>query len=169
MIAALDAHYSQTRAHAAAVVFHEWRSPDYIAHHTAIESPVLEYEPGRFYLRELSPLLKVIRQIDCHIDTYVIDGYCHLSAKFAPGLGAYLRESLARPATIVGVAKNRYQESQHAVEVFRANSKRPLFVTAIGMGYDVAGQHVKSMAGQCRIPAMLKAVDRLSRTETESR
>jgi len=83
-------------------------------------------------------------------------------------LGAYLNKSLAHPAMIVGVAKNRYRKSQHAVAVFRANSKRPLFVTAIGMGYDVAAQHVKSMAGQFRIPAIIKAVDRLSRTETES-
>lgn len=163
MIAVLDVHYIDTKAHAAAVVFADWQSEEQLTSHRAIEEPVAEYEPGKFYMRELSPLLKVIMQLDPKVHTYVIDGYCHLSQDFAPGLGAYLHASLAQPVTIVGVAKNRYRDSEHAVEVFRANSKRPLFVTAIGIEYKLAGEHVHSMAGQFRIPKMLKAVDRHSR------
>lgn len=168
MIAALDVHYTSTKAHAAAIVFDEWQSDEPLARHTTTEAPVAEYEGGKFYLRELSPLLKVIAQLGSDIDTYVIDGYCHLSRKFVPGLGAYLHASLTHSTIIVGVAKNRYRDSKHAVEVFRANSKRPLFVTAIGIQYRVAGQHVQSMAGQFRIPKMLKAVDSLARAKSES-
>jgi deoxyribonuclease V len=166
MIAALDVYYTATQAHAAALVFADWGSNASIARYTAMESPAAAYEPGKFYLRELSPLLKVIGQIQQDVDTYLIDGYCHLSPNFAPGLGAYLSEALGQTATIVGVAKKRYRQSQHAVEVRRGRSKRPLFVTAIGIGYELAAQHVASMAGRFRIPDMLKAVDRLSRTET---
>jgi len=112
MIAALDVHYTDTAAQAAAIVFKEWQSDEPIASRTATEEPVAAY--------------------------------------------------------IVGVAKNRYRDSEHAVEVFRANSKRPLFVTAIGIEYNVAAQHIQSMAGQFRIPKMLKAADGLARTEIES-
>jgi deoxyribonuclease V len=168
MIAALDVHYTDTAAHAAAIVFKEWQSEEPIASRTATEEPVAAYEPGKFYRRELSPLLRVITQIGFDVHTYVIDGYCHLSRDLTPGLGAYLHRSLTQPAVIVGVAKNRYRDSEHAVEVFRANSKRPLFVTAIGIEYNVAAQHIQSMAGQFRIPKMLKAADGLARTEIES-
>lgn len=119
MIVALDVHYTGSTAHAAAVGFDEWQSDKCIASYTAMESPVAEYEPGKFCVRELSPLLKVIRQIDSNITTYVIDGYCHLSSDLAPGLGAYLHEALAEPTAIVGIAKNRYRQTQHAIEVFR--------------------------------------------------
>ncbi len=166
MIAALDVHYSGARAHAAVVVFEDWRSADPIAHYTATESPVADYQPGLFYMRELAPLLKVIRRIDHDVDTYVIDGYCHLSSAGAAGLGAYLGEALERSATIVGVAKSRFRQSRHAVEVLRGSSRRPLFVTAIGLDDQLAGRHVVSMAGRFRIPDMLKAADRLSRTES---
>lgn len=168
MIAALDVHYTAAKAYAAAVVFDDWCSEKCVARYTATESPVAEYEPGKFYLRELPPLLKIIAQIDDEVDTYVIDGYCHLAADFTPGLGVYLHQRLKRPAAIVGVAKNRYRNSNHATEVLRASSTRPLFVTAIGLEYSVAGQYVQTMAGEFRIPEMLKAVDQLARTALES-
>ena len=168
MIVALDVHYTDSTAHAAAVVFNKWNSAESVARYTATESPVADYEPGLFYMRELSPLLKVIGQIAGSIDTFVIDGYCHLSSDCAPGLGVHLHDSLSQPATIVGVAKNRYRNSEHAVEVFRASSTRPLFVTSIGIEYDVAAGHVQSMAGPFRIPTMLKAVDRIARSDKES-
>jgi deoxyribonuclease V len=169
MIVALDVHYLAAKANAAAVVFDDWGSSEVVARYTAMESPIAEYEPGRFYLRELSPLLAVVRKIEQDVDVYVIDGYCHLSAERAPGLGAYLDEALHHNAAIVGAAKNRYRQTRHAVEVLRGRSRRPLFVTSIGIGYDVAGRHVASMAGRHRIPDMLKAVDLLSRAEAEGR
>lgn len=169
MIAALDVHYTSTAAHAAAIVFNTWHSTTWVARHTAVESPVGEYEPGKFYLRELPPLLKVIRLLSDEVHTYVIDGYCHLSTDLKPGLGAYLHDSLPHPVTIVGVAKNPYRRSEHAAKVYRASSTRPLFVTAIGMESNAAAQHVQVMAGPYRIPEMLKAVDRLARDTAESK
>ena len=163
MIACLDVHYDGDLAHAAAVVFADWTSTATVAQYTATVSVPAEYEPGRFYLRELPPLLAVIKNIVQHIDTYVIDGYCHLSPDMAPRLGAHLKESVAPAATIIGVAKNRYRDSGHAFELLRGQSKRALFITAIGIDYKSAAQHVASMAGDSRIPTLLHAVDRLSR------
>jgi len=91
-----------------------------------------------------------------------------LSPDQAPGLGAYFKESLDHDALIVGVAKNRYGNTNHAIELLRAQSARPLFVTAIGADYESAAEHVASMAGEFRIPTLLKAVDRLSRRQPNS-
>lgn len=63
----------------------------------------------------------------------------------------------------MGVAKNRFRDTVHAAEIYRGNSKRPLFVTSIGVDYQRAAAHVQSMAGAHRLPTLLKTVDRLSR------
>src|SRR5262245_4385713 len=110
MIAALDVHYANSTAHAAAVVFRDWRSRAIIARYTAAQPAAADYEPGQFYLRELAPLLAVTQRIQEDINAFFIDGYCHLSADFAPGLGAHLSNALAQSAAIIGVAKNRYRD-----------------------------------------------------------
>lgn len=163
MIACLDVHYSVAHANAAAIVFSRWEAPSAVSQYTAMVSQAAEYEPGRFYLRELRPLLSVIAQIVEAIDVFVIDGYCHLSSDGAPGLGHFLNRSLNSNAVIVGVAKNRYRDTRHAAELLRGRSTRPLFITAIGADYHTASQHIASMAGEFRVPTLLKAVDRLSR------
>ena len=163
MIAALDVHYFTEKANAAAVVFENWNSIEEVARYTAQEAVAAAYKPGQFYARELSPLLGVIARIQYKIDAYIVDGYCELSPENAPGLGAHLHEALGRSAIIVGVAKNRFRQSTHAIEVFRAKSKRPLFVTAIGIESETAARIIAAMPGNFRIPDMLKAVDRLSR------
>ena len=148
MIVALDVQYTATHAHGAAVMFAHWRSLEALGHYTVSESPVAEYQPGQFYLRELPPLLSLIRQIEPPFGTCIIDGYCHLSPERSPGLGAHLHAALARPELIVvGVAKRRYREAQHAVEVLRAGSRQPLFVTAIGTDSATAASWIEAMAG----------------------
>jgi deoxyribonuclease V len=82
-------------------------------------------------------------------------------------LGACLYEAIGGGASIVGVAKSRYRDTSHAIELTRGVSKRPLFITAIGMDYGQAARHIASMAGDFRIPSLLKAVDRLARTRPE--
>jgi deoxyribonuclease V len=167
MMACLDVHYFQDKAQAAAIVFQDWKSPLSISEYTATIINPARYEQGRFFLRELNPLLTVIDNIIETIDCFVIDGYCCLSSDRAPGLGAYLKKSLVDKETIVGVAKNRYRETKHAVELIRGKSTRPLFITSIGIECALAAQNVASMAGEYRIPSLLKAVDQLSRKHKE--
>lgn len=168
MIACFDVYYSGEEATAAAILFADWRSSNHEFAYTASLSDVAEYEPGKFYLRELAPLLSVIDKIEQPIETFIIDGYCHLSTEMKPGLGAYLHESLTPGAAIIGVAKNRYRESLHAAEVIRGQSLKPLFVTSIGVERELAAENVRSMHGEFRIPTMLKAVDQLSRTGSDT-
>ena len=163
MIACLDVQYDNHQAAAAAMVLDSWRASLPFAQYSTLVQGIGEYEPGKFYLRELRPLLSVMDMIAESIDTLVIDAYCFLDADLSPGLGARLYESLPRHPIIIGVAKNRYRDTRHAQEVFRGGSKKPLFVTSIGLSPQDAASHIESMIGDFRIPTLLKLVDRLAR------
>lgn len=164
MLACLDVHYFGAKANAAALTFDEWTATAARAHFTASVPEAAVYQSGKFYLRELHPLLAVIEKIPQTIDCFVIDGYCYLSPEHAPGLGAMLYEALGSGAPIIGVAKSRYGETSHAFELRRAKSARPLFITAIGMSYADAAGCIALMAGGSRIPDLLKEVDRVARS-----
>lgn len=165
MIACLDVHYRNGLGRAAAVVFQDWSDAEPIAEY-GIAVPVnQDYRPGHFYERELTPLLEVIGEIEEDIDIWVVDGYCHLDDQGTPGLGAVLASSIGEGIRVIGVAKNRFHKSDHAIEVFRGESERPLFVTAVGMELETAAQTIGTMEGEFRIPTILKRVDQLSRSE----
>ena len=163
MIACFDVHYFEDYANAAAVVFNNWDDS------LAVDSVVVrcdateEYKAGEFYKRELGPLRSLIDQLDYPLETFVIDAYCHLSPDGDPGLGKYLHDHLGNQATVIGVAKNRFRATKHAIELMRGQSVRPLFVTAVGIDNHDAARHVESMHGANRIPTLLKMVDRLCR------
>jgi deoxyribonuclease V len=168
MIVCFDVQYDGDTANAAAILFEDWHS-DTIVDQLVVECSDIEpYQPGSFYQRELKPLRAVLQLIACPIDCYVIDAYCHLSADRSPGLGAYFQELLSEDSIVVGVAKNRFRDTNHAVEVLRGESGRPQFVTSIGVDYVQAANDVQSMVGPHRIPTMLKAVDRLCRDRSGS-
>ena len=163
MIACFDVHYDDQGANAAAILFEQW-TDDWPAEQLVVRCEnVGDYQAGSFYQRELAPLRAVIDQIAVPVHTFVIDAYCHLSEDRAPGLGDYLYQSLAEDAVVIGVAKNRFRGTDHAVEVFRGDSKRPLFVSSIGVEYQAAANRIQSVAGRNREPTLLKAVDRLCR------
>jgi len=163
MIVCLDVHYFDNAAHSAAVCMERFASTYSSAQYTAVTEDVGEYEAGKFYLRELPPLLKVIEKISEPIEGFVVDGYCHLSSEKTPGLGAHLLAALEDDVWVVGVAKNRFRDSDHAVELMRGGSSRPLFITSIGIDYDSAAERIAEMAGEFRMPKLLKEVDRLAR------
>ena len=159
----LDVDYSDTHAVAAALLFENWEDAQPIAEFASCVPTCSNYEPGMFYQRELDPLLAVIAQVDTSVDTFVIDAYCQLDAAGAPGLGVHLAKELDSSAAIIGIAKNRFRDSSHAVELSRGGSIRPIFVTSIGMPAATAADCVAAMAGKYRFPTLLKAVDRLAR------
>ena len=49
-------------------------------------------------------------------------------------------------------------------EVYRGKSKKPLFITSVGIELEQAKQHIQSMAGKDRFPLLLKQADILSRS-----
>jgi len=162
MIVAIDVLYSESSAIVAAVQFEYWQSDEVVSTHTLTIEDRSEYIPGKFYLRELAPILAILKEID-HPHTVVIDGYCHLDEDGKKGLGAHLFDATEGRFSIIGVAKNPFNGSLHATPVCRGDSKKPLYVTSIGIDQDVAASYIASMVGSYRMPTILKQVDSLSR------
>jgi len=122
-----------------------------------------EYMPGEFYKRELPILRAVIDDLSPRPSILIIDGYVWLGASNAPGLGARLFEALHAATPIVGVAKTQYRNDTWSQRVYRGKSRRPLFVTAVGVETTRAAALVLGMHGNYRLPTLLKHVDRLAR------
>jgi deoxyribonuclease V len=146
------------------VTFADWRDERALQtlslHGAADPAP---YEPGEFYRRELPYLLQVLARID-HPDELgivIVDGFVWLGPE-RPGLGARLHEALEGRVAVVGVAKTGFHGAP-AQEVQRGASKKPLFVTAVGLEPQLAAAGVLSMHGEHRIPTLLKQVDRIAR------
>lgn len=165
MIVAFDVCYREGEARTACVGFERWTDDTAALEETfSRRGEAAEYEPGRFYLRELPCLLDAIARLRVRPTAYVVDGYVWLGPKRA-GLGAHLRAALgdANPdAVVVGVAKNAFVGAP-AVEVLRGKSARPLYVTAAGMDVRRAAAAVRAMHGAHRMPTLLARVDALAR------
>ena len=166
MIAILDAAYGDNGAAAACVVASCWQAGEAHREFFAMQDQVSPYEPGQFYRRELPLLLAAIHEVETSTDCVVVDGYVWLGPDSARGLGAHLYEALVGRVPVIGVAKTRYLDTP-AAEVRRGQSQRPLYVTAAGIGIDLAASHVHSMHGVGRIPTLIKRVDRLARSLLE--
>jgi deoxyribonuclease V len=74
-----------------------------------------------------------------------------------------LHEALGGRVPIVGVAKTAFRGDTGAAEVLRGESAKALLVSAAGMSLDEAVDGVRRMAGEHRIPTLLKRVDHLAR------
>ena len=125
-----------------------------------------EYEPGSLYKRELPLILALLNSLSSRPSILVIDGYVQLDGEGRKGLGAHLYDALRCEVPVIGVAKNTFMGSPHAVAVHRGESGRPLYVTAAGVAQAQAAEQVRSMAGAHRHPTLLKLVDRLCRDGT---
>lgn len=163
MLACLDVHYSDSFVRAAAVVFENWSSTAPRRVYSVDMQGAERYESGKFYRRELQPLLNLIQIIEEPIQLYIIDAYCYLSDERLPGLGVYLYKALNRKIPVVGVAKNKFKQTDIAEEVYRGGSEKPLFVTSVGISPKEAARDIAVMAGDFRIPDLLKLVDRKAR------
>lgn len=166
-IAILDVHYMPVGARAACVVAESMSSCAPLATYVSVIEAVEDYEPGSFYRRELPCLLRVLDLLPTAADLLIIDGYVWLSDAGRPGLGSYLYRSIRERAPVIGVAKTAFRGAESGpkvVQVYRGNSKRPLFVTAAGIATAVAGTWVREMDGAYRVPTLLAAADRLARS-----
>jgi deoxyribonuclease V len=163
---AVDVHYRKEDAVVAGVTFADWHTcePD----QTLITqlSRVASYEPGQFYKRELPCILELLKQVNPLPNCIVIDGYVYLGSDAKPGLGKHLYDALQGQCVIIGVAKKRFKGTPVEAELFRGDSRRPLYVTSAGIDQAEAKQCIKNMCGVFRIPTLLKKVDQLCRGST---
>lgn len=160
-IICLDAAYEQHASAVAGVYATSWTSETGEAEAHVVAGPPPPYEPGEFYRRELPLLLRALR--GRMADVIVIDGYVHLSADGAPGLGARLYDAIGGAAAVVGVAKNPFRGEAFSQRVRRGGSESPLFVTAAGCDASAAAALVGRMHGAHRIPTLLGLADRAAR------
>ena len=163
MFLALDVHYRNETAHAAGVAFAriDETQPQRIV--TAELPGVADYEPGAFWRRELPPLLHLLRSHHLQPDSLIIDGHVYLDGHTRPGLGARLYQALAGRIPVIGVAKQAFHGMDPACALYRGRSRRPLYVTAAGLPRYEAQAMIATMAGEGRIPALLRLADRISR------
>jgi len=163
MILAVDVDYRGEKAVVAGVLFHCWSDEAPGQEITTTVSPVEAYVPGQFYRRELPCILALVRKLETLPSIVVVDGHVWLDGQDAPGLGKYVYDALAGAVVVIGVAKSGFRSTPEECAVYRGRSKRPLYVTAVGIDQAVAREHVRTMAGANRIPDLLKRVDRLCR------
>lgn len=128
---------------------------------------VAPYQPGAFYRRELPCILALVGELDRFPDYIVVDGYVYLGEERRPGLGKHLYDALGGRSAVIGVAKSRFRGTP-AAEVLRGRSRRPLYVTAVGVPEAEASDLVARMYGEHRVPDMLRRVDRLSKGREEA-
>lgn len=162
MIASMDTHYAENKSTTAVVLFENWSDTNSLEFFYELEGKPADYIPGKFYLRELPCLLSALSKIEAKVDVIVIDGYVQLGRQ-RPGLGMKLFESLNERTPVIGVAKNPFSGTDSAIGILRGDSKRPLFVTAVGIDTFEAASCIESMYGKHRIPTLLKHTDRLAR------
>jgi deoxyribonuclease V len=163
LLCCVDVDYRPDRVVAACVGFERW-TDDTACLERVVPSHVepAPYQSGQFYRREMPYLTALVEQLPTMPRIILIDGFVWLGPD-DPGLGAYLYEALQRRAAVVGVAKRSFRHNTEGVPVLRGQSRRPLWVTAVGIALDEAVQGVASMHGSSRVPTLVKRADRLSR------
>lgn len=163
MILTTDVAYAGSTAVAAGVLHRDWTSSQAERIVVRPVDGVAPYEPGAFYRRELPCLLALLQDIEPALSAIVIDGYVSLGPDGTPGLGWHLHNAIDGSPPIVGIAKSEYAGTPDSCRLLRGKSRRPLFVTAIGMPLDHARTLVARMHGGSRIPTVLQMADRACR------
>jgi deoxyribonuclease V len=159
MNAILDVYYRDDLATVACVQFNHWDDSQSIAVCTTEVEIEAEYQPGKFYLRELPCLLHALEHVAVRFEVIVVDGYVHLKPPLLKGLGAKLAESLPYHVSVIGVAKSRLRVADKFVPVLRGTSRRPLFVSAVDLPVEHAAGLVRGMSGPFRIPTLIRLAD----------
>lgn len=159
MLICLDTDYRDPQAQCAYVLFDSWAAAKPVHVGCVRIDAIAPYEPGAFYKRELPGLLQALASVEHPLEAILIDAYVWLD-EGRGGLGWHLYEALERKIPVVGVAKTRFRLAEKvAIPMLRGESQNPLWVTAIGVETDWAAERVKEMAGEFRVPSLLKMVD----------
>jgi deoxyribonuclease V len=161
-------HYAPERCAAACALLADWGGP-VVEEEVVRLPPAAPYVAGRFFERELPPLLALLGALSRSPGAAVVDGYVQLAPDDRPGLGAHLFEALGGSVPVIGVAKTAFAGATHAIAVRRGSSERALWITAAGIDPRLAAQLVASMRGAHRIPEALARADRLARQALRGR
>ena len=155
-----DVYYQNTYAQAAGVLIHRWSDTEPAAEYLSCSDEIDAYVSGQFYQRELPHLLRLLHTIESY-DCVVVDAHVWLT-RDQPGAGHYLWQALDQRVPVIGVAKNPFHNGV-ALPLTRGDSKKALWISAVGVDPQEARGWINEMAGPYRIPTLLKHVDSLSR------
>lgn len=164
MVVIIDVDYDEEtrKGHVAGIVVKEIlaEQEEYVL--TAIVTEIEDYIPGQFYRRELKSIESIICQMNIEdIEMIVVDGYAD-SGTEEHALGTYVYEKYKIP--VIGIGKNRYNRCVlKNIEVYRGDSKKPLYVTSKGIDNEQAKKLVGKMAGKYRLPYLVKIADNRAR------
>jgi deoxyribonuclease V len=161
---AIDTYYMEEEAITAGIGFERWESDVECGRFLTKNRITSDYIPGEFYKRELPGILSLLNNVPWTPEIIIIDGYVTLG-EGRIGLGGHLFKAFDGRVPIIGVAKKPYAGNSTALPLLRGTSRKPLFITAMGIEVADAKVYVASMAGQNRIPTILKAVDALARDQ----
>ena len=162
---AIDTHYAGEQAITAGIGFEKWESDVDCGKFLTKTRIASQYVPGEFCKRELPGILSLLKDVPWRPDIIIIDGYVTLGENRI-GLGGHLFNVMDGKIPVVGVAKKVFTGNSTALPLLRGSSRKPLFITAMGIEVADAKTHIASMAGGNRIPTILKAVDSLARCQT---
>ena len=166
MILAFDTYYYKDKAKTVCVEFSDWinDTPDNVC--SEITEGISEYEPGSFYKRELPCILSLLNKKDLsNVDLIIVDGFVILDDSGKFGLGGHLYDALNKKIPVIGVAKSKFHSNHNNVkELLRGESKKPLYISAIGIELESAFNHINNMHGKYRMPTLLQILD----TETKN-
>ena len=129
---------------------------------TAVVDHIEEYQPGQFYRRELRCVDAVVKQLGIkRIDMILVDGYADFGTdKVSLGASVYMKYHVP----VIGIAKNFFKGCLvENTEVFRGESQKPLYVTCQGITHGKAKDIVRRMAGEFRVPYLVKQADQYAR------
>jgi len=105
-ICACDVSYYGTEKNGVAVaaaVTYDRESRKIVQKETAVSKNPLPYVPGYFFIRELPPIISVLRKVDSNIDVVLVDGHGLLHPQKS-GLAVYVGVFFDKPT--IGVAKS---------------------------------------------------------------
>lgn len=165
MIVAIDVHYRENEAKIVCLELDNWTDNVSSKTHIVYKRDVADYESGAFYKRELPCIIDIMEYVDLEmVECIIVDSYVYLDNEGKKGLGCYVFEHFEGKIPVVGVAKTSFHDNTKNVRpVLRGSSASPLFVTSIGIDVGVAVKHVVSMAGEFRMPTILKLLDTLTK------
>lgn len=167
MILAFDTYYFDNQAKTVCLSFDNW-TDDKCKIYTETLDHVEDYISGEFYKRELPCILSLLRTIDyANVEAIIVDGFVFLDDNNKLGLGGHLYKELNATIPVIGVAKNNFATIEKYKSVLlRGESKKPLFITSIGIDIDTATKHIREMKGSFRVPTLLKYLDTLTKEQT---
>jgi deoxyinosine 3'endonuclease (endonuclease V) len=158
---AVDVYYFENKAKIVGVLFENWEDeiPRNII--SFYKDDIADYESGSFYKRELPCIIELLEKIDIKtIETILVDSFVYLDDNKKLGLGGHLYNYLEEKIPVIGVAKTSFHDNKkYAEELFRGESKKPLYISSAGIETGKATEFIKNMHGNFRIPALLKILD----------